>query len=538
MPSIERQSTAGCNYKRRDSVGGNHSANIGINTYPVVNLHVSAKELKDLDVITKSDPLCVMYIYQDDQWIEFDRTEIIWNNLNPEWVTFFTIMYVFEIKQPLKFMVYDVDSKHSSLKSQDFIGEAVVDLADIISSHGSLTVDLKLPNGQKHRGKLIIIPEQVKNCASIVEGKISLKHLKKKVFTRYQPFFVISKSSDSGQFIPIYQSEVSKKLRWKQFQIPLQVLCNLDNDKPLRIIFYNFKKHKTPDEIASHDTTLSHITDGIGQLLKIVSKKNKIKGEFKFESFSIIQKFSYMDYLHGGIQLNLITSIDFTDTNIDPRNPKSLHYIQQSGYNQYETCIRAVGEILCPYDSDQLFPVLGFGARVSGKVNHCFPLTFNSSSPCVHGLDNILRTYHNALMHIQLSGPCLFAPTIRYATNLANQSFQDNRTYTILLILTDGVINDMADTTDAIVEAGKSPLSIIIIGVGDTDFSAMNVLDADDEPLVHSNGTKMVRDIVQFVPFINFKNKHYSALAVEVLAEIPGQICQWAENNGIRPVGT
>lgn len=45
--------------------------------------------------------------------------------------------------------------------------------------------------------------------------------------------------------------------------------------------------------------------------------------------------------------------------------------------------------------------------------------------------------------------------------------------YTVLLIVTDGVINDMAQTKEAIVAASDLPLSIIIVGVGEADFSNM-----------------------------------------------------------------
>ncbi len=47
-----------------------------------------------------------------------------------------------------------------------------------------------------------------------------------------------------------------------------------------------------------------------------------------------------------------------------------------------------------------------------------------------------------------------------------------------------------------IVEASVLPLSIVIVGVGDADFSAMKVLDADDVPLSYK-GKSMARDIVQ-----------------------------------------
>jgi hypothetical protein len=93
----------------------------------------------------------------------------------------------------------------------------------------------------------------------------------------------------------------------------------------------------------------------------------------------------------------------------------------------------------------------------------------------------------------------------------------------------------MRETIDAIVEAGAVPISIIIVGVGSADFSAMDVLDADDKPLVSSRGKKMCRDIVQFVPFRKYERSHYTLLASEVLAEVPTQVVEWANMHGIRP---
>lgn len=66
------------------------------------------------------------------------------------------------------------------------------------------------------------------------------------------------------------------------------------------------------------------------------------------------------------------------------------------------------------------------------------------------------------------------------------------------------MISDMARTVDKIVEASKLPLSIVIVGVGGADFSNMEVLDADDDPLKNKYGELMSRDIVQFVPLRRF----------------------------------
>jgi len=50
--------------------------------------------------------------------------------------------------------------------------------------------------------------------------------------------------------------------------------------------------------------------------------------------------------------------------------------------------LKSVGSVLAPYDSDQLIPVYGFGARIppAGEVSHCFPLTFKEEAPAVLGV--------------------------------------------------------------------------------------------------------------------------------------------------------
>lgn len=77
--------------------------------------------------------------------------------------------------------------------------------------------------------------------------------------------------------------------------------------------------------------------------------------------------------------------------------------------------------------------------------------------------------------------------------------------YFVLLIITDGVITDMDHTRTAIVEASRLPMSIIIVGVGGADFSAMEFLDSDNRLLISPTGDVASRDIVQFVPFREFR---------------------------------
>ena len=87
----------------------------------------------------------------------------------------------------------------------------------------------------------------------------------------------------------------------------------------------------------------------------------------------------------------------------------------------------------------------------------------------------------------------------------------------MLLIITDGVISDMADTKRALVYASTLPYSIIIVGVGSADFSAMDALDCDTGLLRDQDGHVAQRDIVQFVPFRNFEVVIYAVAYILTL---------------------
>lgn len=243
--------------------------------------------------------------------------------------------------------------------------------------------------------------------------------------------------------------------------------------------------------------------------------------------------------------MNFIVAIDYTGSNGDPRDPSSLHYFNpHNPTNQYTNAIRAVGDIIQEYDSDRLFPTYGFGGKLSdGQVHFCFNVNMTHDCNCM-GIEGILQAYQNTLPMIQLWGPTNFSPVINQAAGLA-ASVPKGSAYYVLLILTDGAITDMAETKDAIVRASSLPLSIIIVGVGNADFSAMDELDSDGKLMKSSfSGQAAQRDIVQFVPFRKFMSSYggdfgmsNSRLAKEVLAEVPGQFEYYMRKNGIVPIG-
>jgi len=195
--------------------------------------------------------------------------------------------------------------------------------------------------------------------------------------------------------------------------------------------------------------------------------------------------------------------------------------------------------VLKDYDADQLFPVYGFGARIDNTVSHCFAVNGNIFSPECNGVDGVLQAYCNSLKKVSLYGPTNFAEFLDYVNGFTRSQVQEisqnNQKYTICLILTDGVISDMSNTIDMIVEGSSLPLSIIIVGIGDADFDNMEQLDGDVTPLFSRRLNKYRdRDIVQFVPFSQVMRDPVR-LAKEVLAEVPQQLTSYFIQNGIKP---
>ena len=91
----------------------------------------------------------------------------------------------------------------------------------------------------------------------------------------------------------------------------------------------------------------------------------------------------------------------------------------------------------------------------------------------------------------------------------------------------------MPKTKDLIVKLSEMPCSIIIIGVGDDDFEAMEELDGDDGVLRNQNGIAVSRDIVQFVEYRQCMKR--GTLAEEVLKEVPEQLCSYMESINFVP---
>ncbi|KAM4606674.1 copine-3-like [Polymixia lowei] len=515
-----------------------------------VQLTISCENLMDMDVFSKSDPLCALYINSSgSNWHEFGRTEMVLNCLNPKFAKKFVMDYYFEMVQKLKFCVYDIDNDTYDLGDDDFLGELECTLGQIVSC-GRLTRPLLLANKRRAgNGTITICAEEITDNR-VANLEVSARKLDKKYLWWSDPFLEFYKKTECGWQLAHRTEVVKNNLNptWRPFRIPLQSLCGGDMEKPIKVDCYDHHVNGSHDLIGTFVTTLSKMQVGTHyspaefeciNRRKLERKKGyKNSGVIFIKQCKVVKEYTFLDYIMGGCQINFTIAIDFTGSNGDPKSAQSLHYIDPKGYNEYLAAIWAVGMVIQDYDSNKMFPAFGFGAKVppNWQVSHEFPINFNATNPFCAGIEGVVSAYQKCLPQVKLYGPTNFAPIINHVACFARQAVQQNTAsqYFVLLMITDGVITDMDQTRIAIVEASRLPMSIIIVGVGGADFSAMEFLDSDDRILSSPRGDVALRDIVQFVPFRQFQANH-AALAQSVLAELPDQVASFFNLFKLKP---
>ncbi|XP_064813774.1 copine Va isoform X2 [Oncorhynchus masou masou] len=521
-----------------------------------IEVTVSCRDLLDVDTFSKSDPVVVLYVQGigTKEWMEFGRTEVIDNTLNPNFVRKFFLDFFFEEKQNLRFDVYNVDSRSSNISKFDFLGQTFCTLGEIIGSTGGrLEKSLSGIPGKK-LGAIIFAAEELSNCRDIATMQLCANKLDKKdFFGKSDPFLVFYRSNEDGTFTICHKTEVVKNTLnpvWQPFTIAVRALCNGDYDRTVKVDVYDWDRDGSHDFIGEFTTSYRDFSRGQNQfnVYEVLNAKKKGKkkkyinsGTVTLLSFKVESEYTFVDFIRGGTQLNFTVAIDFTASNGNPSQPTSLHYMNPYQMNAYAMALKAVGEIIQDYDSDKLFPAYGFGAKLppDGKISHAFPLSGDNENPNCVGIEGVLEAYFQGLRTVQLYGPTNFSPVINQVARSA-QDVTDGSQYFVLLMITDGVISDMVQTKEAVVNAAALPMSIIIVGVGPAKFDAMEELDGD-EVRVSSRGRFAERDIVQFVPFRDYMDQSgnqvlsMARLAKDVLAEIPEQLLGFMKTRGIEP---
>lgn len=327
----------------------------------------------------------------------------------------------------------------------------------------------------------------------------------------------------------------------------------------------NRRGTRTGSRISGASGSKSIGTSGTGGSHNTASSKSSksgsfgpVVGQFTIEEWGIVRSYSFLDYIRGGLELRMNVAIDLTRSNLGQNNPASMHsMVHKEEDTAYATAIRALGEVIMTYDSDGMYPVYGFGAKIPPShsvCSNCFALTGDFFNPEVEGVEGILKAYHRALSVCHLHGPTYLAEVIRLCANLARPYVQKesgdmrgtmpDMKYFVMLILTDGEIEDHEDVIHEIKQCRDLPLSIVIVGIGNKDFTFLRELVKDiDEiipPVNNKNdaekGTSLKRKLVHFVAFKDYRDSP-EKLAAATLCGLPQEVVGYYNTLGVKPRG-
>lgn len=279
-----------------------------------VELCLSAARLPRMDLMSKSDPFCVLSIRDQvtDGWRFIARTETIDNNEDPVWKKRFTVDYRFEEIQELRFEVYDEDSKSDDLNAQDFIGRVILPLSSILSAPGQTkTVELKTKEGKdvmknRQHSLLTIRGEEMKGCAQTFHFNLCGVGLDKMDwFGKSDPYCQFFRKVNE-QWVQVHETETIKNTlnpTFKPLALSVGLLCNGDYTRPILVKCFDWNANSAPDLIGEAQFTLQ-------QLLDIQTRQNFVTLEGEFPLFRPASKNKHKEHGRLKLQRGRITQVD------------------------------------------------------------------------------------------------------------------------------------------------------------------------------------------------------------------------------------
>ena len=291
-------------------------------------------------------------------------------------------------------------------------------------------------------------------------------------------------------------------------------LCDLEPE--FEISFYNEEFEEKRIKIK-----VDELNKGVIENINLPNINNLKINIFSEE----IKSNNMIKLLKKGLNLNLSIAIDFTGSNGHPSDDFSLHKIKDGFINNYEKAIRENVEIISIYNKQDKYDVYGFGAIVNDEFKEIFNINGNDD-PSIKGIDNIISEYKKTVTNVLFYGGTYFSPIIREFKNKLETIKNNDFNYYILLIISDGIIDDINETIDSIIEASKFPISFIIIGIGNDVSNDMKRLNGENGKLISSKGEVLNKDIVQYVHFNDYADD-LNKLTEAVLKYIPDQISNY-----------
>jgi hypothetical protein len=372
------------------------------------------------------------------------QTEVLANSIHPDWTKLFYLDNI-TLSETTHVVVTLFSQKES-------LGAAVFDVQAVLGTNGG--TQAKQLKNQSTRLFLHVTPSTA--SAGILHFQFRATDLPNVegmgLFNKSDPFFELQRWRSSDHYDAVFRSAaINNNLQpvWLPGCVEIDALCG-DDYQQFRIVVYDHNNDGEHVIMGSAVLTLPQLLTkadiGLQQAGrpagKIIVMAAHVEGATQAPpqpasppafgqaldpppveaDIAVIavaasampkqpREPTFANYISGGCQLRMMVAIDVTASNGDPKQTTSLHHFDDAGKNAYETAIFALGSMIAKFDSDQKFPVYGFGAKVHGALSHCFPIHTEAE-----GIPGILEAYRNTFRQgLAMSSPRDFSHVIQHA---------------------------------------------------------------------------------------------------------------------------
>ena len=134
-----------------------------------IEIFISGRSLKISNFFSSFSCEVAFFYNHNSQWIEFQRTEKIFNEISPNFVKTIIVDFIFEVQQNIKL----------ELKSEkELIGSSEFTLSKLVGSKNQTLILDILTESNQNNGKIALRYEKVENCNEYLITNISGQKIK------------------------------------------------------------------------------------------------------------------------------------------------------------------------------------------------------------------------------------------------------------------------------------------------------------------------------------------------------------------------
>ena len=116
------------------------------------------------------------------------------------------------------------------------------------------------------------------------------------------------------------------------FTVSGDKLCRCNEDVPLKLELWDYSKdgEDSMKRIGKGYFTVIQLASGAVKEIATLDESKKPSGTIIIEKFQRDRTYDLIDYMNGGLSLNMVVMIDFTNSNGNPKDRQSFHFFDKS----------------------------------------------------------------------------------------------------------------------------------------------------------------------------------------------------------------